>query len=463
MRKNLYKKPDNTIALAITLFIYLTIASTIFFSSEIGPFFPFLLTLMGLFTIILSFPISVPYFYLFLLFFSNILISINSGYISEFEMKVLLGLDFLVLSLLSCYAFIKDRTKIYSLVIFPITLICFYYLFGIINNGFLEATIYFRLLIYGILTFYLGNVLGAKLNKKSLELFLLSIGILMVIFSSLEFFLPHTIYEIFNINTYLELKYPLKEIHTVDDAVELNTRRLFNTNILDNILVLRPIGIILHSISSAYIFAIFFSFALFLKKYIFALIFIFGIVISGSKGAIAIVVIVCGYEVLKKINLFNNWTLIFGISLYIIATSIVSYVKLDPHIYSVLATLNHFSDNLWGQGMGYGGSIISGYNKELSLDEINGDSGFAVLLNMMGIFGLTIYLFYIQLIKKLMKSYRINSNITPMITALIALIANSIFQEEAFTSYSLGILMFLIGTYFNTYFIHPKKIQKGTL
>ena len=449
---------NNYVVAAIMTIVILSYTTFIFYSAKLSIIYSFIFLVQAFLVLAMTSRVLLVYFFIALLFFSNIFISLVSPALNSFELKLLLGVDFLLLILISLNEFIQNRAKLNKLLLFPLAFILIYFVYGVINNGFIAASIYVRLLSYALLAFYIGGSVGSKIDDPIFRKIILSLGVLFLIYVFAEFFYTASIYSLINADTFFNLKYPLKEIVNVDDVIEINTRRLFNTQYFPDIYVLRPVGLLLHSISTAYVFAIFFSLSLYWRKCFFAFLFAVAVLIMGSKGALALIIIVFAYELLKKINAFTPVSLLLGLCIYVIASGFISYYNNDPHIFSILSTLYHLPSNLLGQGVGYGGSIVMGYNSELSLDFINGDSAFAVILNMMGLFGIVVYAFYFIIIKKLFILYHQKQrNISILLTSLAALMANSIFQEEAFSPYSLGFLMFMIGV------LHYKDLMEDSV
>jgi type IV secretory pathway VirB2 component (pilin) len=111
----------------------------------------------------------------------------------------------------------------------------------------------------------------------------------------------------------------------------------------------------------------------------------------------------------------------------------------DPHAYSLMATLKNIPFNPLGQGMGFGGVLTTGTNFSLE-EEISGDSGLAVLLNMMGLLGIVYYYFLMKF--KCLIDKDDESSLSRMVGfMLVASVFNSVVQEEGFSPYFLGVVM----------------------
>jgi hypothetical protein len=80
-------------------------------------------------------------------------------------------------------------------------------------------------------------------------------------------------------------------------------------------------------------------------------------------------------------------------------------------------------------------------------DMIVGDSGLAIALNMVGIFAIFVYLFYLRFLSQIYKALRekFDYRLAVIMGFLSLAIANSVMQELAIGPYGVGMALLLLG------------------
>jgi len=388
-----------------------------------------------------------------LLLFSNLSISIFSPLLADkTSLNILFGLDFLLASLLLLWNFLKDHgrlpvtDRITAVLLYQLfALTSLFYLKGLLNNGLSYATIYLRMLFYPFMLYLLGSYAAAHISiRKVRQLFLIT-GILFGALLVIEILIPADYYACLNVNHFVALKSNHSYL-SVKELINLKTVNFFNSNWGDKFLCLRPLGGFLHPISTAYFFAFNLMLCLVANSLLLAGIFLLLIILCGSKGALVTALALIGFYYLKKHRQVKLRWVVISATIYILCAYLVGLKNTNPHFYSLTASLLAIPDNLWGQGFGYGGSVTTGVKYTYDFITINGDSGLAVLLNMTGICAPFVYLVYSSILSSFLKESKLATADKFIYAVMFCfLLANSFFQEEGFSPYGMGLLLFFIG------------------
>lgn len=401
-----------------------------------------------------AYQLRVYWLFLSLLLFSNLAISILSPFLSDrFSMNVLFGLDFFFAGLILWWNFQQSKYRL--TVSSPWTAAIFYLLFyltvtfylrGIFLNGFSHATTYLRMLFYPFMLYLLGNYSAAYLPPSRVKQWLMEIGLLFGLLLLIELLVPTFYYSLLNVNHYIATKMGFVDF-SVTDLLSRNTIRFFNSNWFKHFHVLRPRGAFMHPISTAYFFVLNLMLCLSAGLLTLSGFFIIMVFLCGSKGAmVSAVALIFFYFVKHNHPIKPYWIALTGLG-YVVCSYFIGLKSNNSHFYSLTASVFSLPDNLLGRGFGYGGSVTTGMKKTtLDFVTINGDSGLAVLINMTGLFTPFFYLGYMAVLYSFWKNVHLpKSTKVHYIVFFIFLLANSVFQEEGFSPYGMGLLMFLIG------------------
>ena len=398
-------------------------------------------------------PSRIYWLQLGLLLFSNLSSSIFSPLLADkTALNVLFGLDFLLASLLLWWNFLKDRghlpvtDRIISVLLYLLfALAALFYLKGLFNNGFSYATIYLRMILYPFILFLLGGYAATHLQADKIRQLSVATGILLGLLLIIEILIPADYYTFLNVNHFFVLKSGRSYL-TVNELIDLKTIKFFNSNWGQNFLYLRPFGGFLHPISTAYFFTFNLMLCLAANSLPVAALFFLLIILCGAKGALICALALIGFYCLEKRKPIKfRWVVLSAIG-YIVCAYLIGLKNFNPHFYSLTASLLAIPENLWGQGFGYGGSVTTGVKYTYDFVAISGDSGLAVLLNMIGICAPFVYLAYIAVLHSFRKESKLAEPSRFIYSVMFCfLLANSLFQEEGFSPYGMGLLMFFIG------------------
>lgn len=446
-------------ALILNLFVF----SMLSFNLIIGT-----LVLGVVFYKIIFFPKLFYSFFIQLIFFQNTFIGFFSGFISSsIQFKILHGINFVVPMILVFLIFKKnsdffDKNFFYKSLILLILLVG-YTFFGFYYYGLLNSIVYLRLfstpLVFLLAGIYFSRTVDLRFIENGLYLiFLVCVGITI-----LQFLFPFLFSYLLNDLDYFELK---KNISSWDELLAYyRSKPLFNISWIQYKLV--RIGSLIKSfISLGYFLTIFGIYFYWPKKKIrFFLIVLLALISVNSKGAILFAFFTMFlYFLLYRTNLSKGLAIVtyFLMNAFFIY---IGYKSKNEHILGFLHGITY----LWsfGNGLGFGGnlssSLVADYTGKPLLDlgyytrfQNGSESVFGVLFSSLGFFSIIYILYFIEIIKVLYKKYDSSTTRIRVLHILtIILFVQGIYQEEAFSPYAFGLVMFLVGL--NLKSVHENK------
>lgn len=353
------------------------------------------------------------------------------------------GMDFVFFCFLFMMIFIKKNVGRNLIFFFAISFLL--YVVGVIKNGFVPATIYYRFMVYPLILYVIGlslrgEFLSNVLFDRIIYLFFLFAALLLLF----EVALGEYFYELFPYNHYISKKLGLEYYLSSSDLVEKNTKALFNFELLKNIEALRPMGVLIHPISLGYVFAIISIYFFYKKSHFLSLISIFFIICLGVKGALIALALTFSIYLLLSIGVVKKSRLLtFSLICFTFFAITMFYVGLgvgNPHMVNLSWSITELENNIFGNGIGSSGVFSAANASEGNLYK---DSGLAVLLGQIGAFSIIVYLVYFYVVNLTIKANGGRALVFPIFAVFVLM--NSLFQEEGFSPYSLGLIMFIMG------------------
>jgi hypothetical protein len=387
-----------------------------------------------------------------LLFFSNLLLaSIGRAALDHQSMRVLQGGDFLFACLVlgvflvnhKVYCSVQERRLLWLV----LGLCGVYFAYGAVRNGGVDASIYLRVILYAPMLYFIGLYFGRYLSVARLQRAVLFIGIVSAFIMFFEFLAPRAYYALVDAADYYHLK-TTRPLQTPEDVVKFRTRVLLNLRVFGDLKVLRPGGLTFHYPSAGYILAFSTLVAMALRRHALAVLFVSAIIVSGGKGPMIAVMNLGAAALVFRLGVRLSWGWMAPLSVLYVG-GVLGYMLYFPsiHAFSLLSTVLNLSDNPLGGGLGFGGSMTSDIEYDWSFNMLYGDNGLAVLLNMMGILGLSLYAFYVYGTSRLLDrreplSYFLDRRSQVLWTVYgVTLIANTVIQEIAIGPYALGLYL----------------------
>lgn len=217
--------------------------------------------------------------------------------------------------------------------------------------------------------------------------------------------------------------------------------------------MLRLFGPNMHAISFAYCLCFFAIFALFRGRWIQALLLTALVFLCNAKGPmIALILVSAGWVAFR---LFGSRFAFLSLSAVLVIYAVVGIaIGLnigDYHVLGLMAAFYEFPLNPIGYGMGSGGNLSPLFDtinwpeaQAMGRAQFPVESSVGVLLYQLGIFAIGLIGAYVWIAWRVMRIARMTGNNLHAAAALglLALIANGLFQEEAYFS-PLGLAMYL--------------------
>lgn len=410
-------------------------------------------------------------YFIQVVFFQNTFIGWFANFFPSPEaFKIVHGLNILMPILLFITYLVKEKINIkkpnflnLSLTLFLLLFI--YFIFGLYNFGFQNSAAYLRLLSAPILMLFAGLYFSTRLDpaffNNSLKLML----ILCAFVAGLQILFPKEIGVILNELSYYKLK---KGIDTWTELLaSYGKHKLFNISWI-NISAIR-VGSLIKSVISLGYFLIILGIYIYWpkKRLILFLIFLLVVLAVNSKGVILMFLcVLILYFLIEKTNLSKGLSI--GFYLFIITIiAVIGYNNNNEHLIGFVSGSKYLST--LGNGLGFSGNLSNILKTSwdgVSLPDLgywtrfqNGsESVFGVLFSSMGLFGLVYVCYFLVIIYFINRINDETNNKWKILKILsIVLFIQGIFQEEAFSPYAFGLVMFLIG--FNINEIQNKPLN----
>ncbi|MFT6212602.1 MAG: hypothetical protein ACJARD_000728 [Alphaproteobacteria bacterium] len=416
-------------------------------------------------------PAGIRIFLSFVIFQNLVISALSPTIISKQVFTTLQGGNFVLtmftavmagILLLMNYPKLKHVEKrIVKYVVALLFLALFYFALGMAKGaGFTGAVTYVRSFITPILMLIIGIYWGKIGHRDTVLKYFIIIGAIATVQGIIELVIPIPFYTLISVDTFMNIKQEgINGFSNAEAVLEHYTQSLFNTPIFrDSGLVSRRLfGPNMHGISFAYILVITCFAAFYYKKTIVLFLALPSLFIIGAKGPIILLVLtLSGYFILfafrsknfTKVNIYLLGTL------YAVGGVIYGYITRDYHVIGFLGGVRSFLSNPIGQGLGMGGNLSS-LHTEVDWGEAqrNGldygtESAIGVLLYQVGIATFIFLYLYMFIVQHFFKQspengYQVRFYALPI--ALLFLMINGIFQEEAYSPYALGLLSLIVG------------------
>jgi hypothetical protein len=221
--------------------------------------------------------------------------------------------------------------------------------------------------------------------------------------------------------------------------------------------MMRLFGPNMHSISFAYCLSFFTTFALYRGRLVQAVLFFVLMFLSNAKGPIIMFLMVGGsWMVFRLFGARMAFCLhVAGLCAYAVIGAVVGLQIGDFHVLGLMSGLHEFVVNPVGHGLGAGGNYSSEFAtidwptaQALGRTPFPVESSVGVLLYQMGVFALVVIAVYVWIAWRVMMLARVTQNSLHAAAALslLSIVANGLFQEEAYFSLlTLAIFLGLAG------------------
>jgi hypothetical protein len=406
-------------------------------------------------------------FLLICIIFQNLLYTFLSPFIStKADLTLLQGVHFAIIAIIGVLSLgvvarkgILDR-KILLYILATLAILCVYGAIGTWRSSFSSAASYFRYYANGIFLFCIGALFGEKHPFEYLVRILYRLLLVSLFVCLLELVLDNAWYEFSSSYAFLKVKYVDWEFGT--DVSQWLHFRFMNLPGIHDIYSRRLLGTVMHHVSQSYLLSLLALIAVYLRRYVLAALVLLLAVVTGVKGAIittffAFALLGCR-RALGPRHFPLSFALLAG---YVVAAVIYgTYVK-DWHVIGLTTSLKMFPQHPLGNGLGLGGNLSQQYMiikkfgmpgwsawQDLGRADFALESGLGVLLYQVGIFTGVFVGFYRRVALEMHRLLAVAGGALReyvFILALVVILVNSLFQEEAFSPYASGLLFLLAG------------------
>lgn len=392
-------------------------------------------------------------FFVAILICQNIFIATTSVLIkSPIVFNLLQGFHYFIV-LVAFFIFLFKKQKLRKIQLIKPTnfLIIFiilasYTLVGIFKYNISSVVVYLRLFSLSIFLFWIGLWFSKKVSFKTFDIILRFLFFALLLSTIIEKVFPENFYAFLQIDKFYAFKYHSNietdwlDFSSAKDIIEKNNKRFLNIGWFEGIRFLRTGSLIINPVSLGYIFYCMAIYYFYLgKKWISFIAVISIIIFTSAKGPLLasiftfLLLLVVKF---KKVSFYEILLLIIPFTLVII---IIGYKSNNEHILGLFYGLKSMINFPAGHGLGFGGNLSG--NVKL---ESGSESVFGVLFSSLGVLGLIYTLLYVLIIKNIYKVTQ-SSSANAFCVALIVVFTQGLFQEEAFSTYALGLIMFVQG------------------
>lgn len=383
--------------------------------------------------------------------FGNIFLSCFSPLIEDRTLFLIVqGGPFVLTSLIGAHAVIfgwRRLSPFNFLAGASILLLLAYFIFGIATNGFVEASIYLRLFISPILLLVIGLYFQSLGQRTVVLRSLYSVGLFAGILIFVESLAPTYYYEFLSAESFFSLKEERPGL-TVEALAQDRVRRFFNVSFFEHIQVFKPIGPTFHYPSSSYLLIYAIAAACMLKRRYSAILMLFPLMLLSTKASLVMLVFLAIGILPSRFRPPAGMVLAISGLVGVLAVLVMELTQ-NVHSHSLISSILNASNNLLGRGLGFGGSITAEASNTWQYDMLVGDSGLAVILNMLGLPGLILYFVYYRIAGNFLivgRAAASDSGLFLTGALLAGCIANSILQELAVGPYAMGLAMLIGGS-----------------
>lgn len=387
-----------------------------------------------------------------LAFLRNPILSMLASFGFEIpSIAIIQGLDFFMLALAStCHVFrslYRGRLSFEMILCSSaVLLVAACALFGWQQENLQSAVYYARMFSYFIFAFFVGQACGERAIAASdwARWSIVYVGWACAAFVVVEILATPFLYELLGAHHYLENKYGVS-LASAHDAVTFNTRRILNLPSSVPIHLLRPMGITLHTVSSAYLVALAAALAASRRNWWQAGLMGTLLFCIGAKGPI-VVAVLASFGCIVSIPTWGLTVFRLQVAAVIISLLLIGLLTLDVHTISLLSALSEFPTKPVGSGLGIGGSVGPLVEVGVWGWDSRGDSALAALVAMMGIAGWIV----------LWSFFRVGRSSSPAFSErelsfapawMTALLVGIVFQEEGLSPAAVGFVALYLGTH----------------
>lgn len=431
--------------------------------------------------------------------FQNLLISIVSPSIdSESALTMMRSTNFVLTfsvwaAMVFSYCIGRDHypgmSRQFNAIALVMVIVVLYFVVGYLRYK--EASIFYFRNIFTPLMFLQIALISFQKFRLQFKDIISALLVIILAFGYLEFSFGETFSEAFNQNVYSRISslrsyvYPLgpwveemeQSGHVTRDFYASKKVFLFNFALFSEFgkTILRPGGPNLHSISFAYVLAVFSLILFAMGRRLFVIASFPMLLLIGSKGAM--IFFLLSLAGLIAVSFSRSWKILYCyiglLATYATVALLTAIAVKNYHALGLIAGLKGFPLNPIGHGLGSSGILAIEFTdinwdaaQHTGSTDVVVESAIAVLLNQMGaatfaIIGLNIWL-AVQAWRRFQESG--DKALAAAAFMLLSITVNGVFHEEAmFAPLAQGTVMIMVGFALGRYnsTVHSKFLQNG--
>lgn len=396
--------------------------------------------------------------------FQNWGVSIASPLIADQStFQVLQGTNFAVVAVLAASAWFGmnaagERASsnvqwVRRWVLVSTVLIALYSLYGATQASLTSVAIYFRYTVTGIAGLAVGVEAGRIGGSKGVLRAMVAVACLSALLLIPELLFSEQYFRSIGAPEFFTLKYG--ETYTEQGVIELVTRRFFNLPIEVDAVSRRLMASVMHQVSYGYVLFAGAVAALALGHSIIGVLLCTLTFFAGVKGPLIALLVVLGVLCWRRIVGRGVGLILLVVGLaYVVGGVAVGLFLQDQHAVGFYAGLQSLLTAPFGNGIGVGGNLSDAVRDLGGADwdrwRSRGapfalESAIGVLLYQMGVVGFPVLNVFVGAVRRALKS-RTQTRLGVITgAALAAVVANGVFQEEAFSPYAIGFACIMAG------------------
>ncbi len=349
---------------------------------------------------------------------------------------------------------LKKPSNLDLLMIFLTIYVIIYFFLPIGSSNTFSKLISLRQLLIIPIFYFLGRFSG-NIDLKALHKSLLTIGLIIICFGFIEYFLLKDEFWI-NLNIYEYMKQKGMEKWAFGPGgIPGNFYTYDFINLIGEPLR-RNVTLLVEPTLSGHFLSYFIVYTFLTGKFLLFLLFLISLILTLSKGGAFVSVLSFLIIISKSLNKsLRILLLINGFALMIIFIYI-SYIyspSMKNHVYGLINNFYLLFTNPVGYGLGSSGNFAKLYSEDI---EGAGESFFGALIGQTGFIGGILYLLIIIELLKIVNKNKINSYYDIAFAVSLSTMAAGFLSESAISFVGSGFIFFILGIVYSKYLQEEK-------
>jgi hypothetical protein len=332
-------------------------------------------------------------------------------------------------------------------------LVAAYAVLGISLVSVTSVAIYFRYTTTGVAALIVGSAAAQTVGARKILLSIMAVAAVSTILLAPELLASERYFRLIGAPEFFTLKYG--ETYSAQGVLDLVTRRFFNLPIEVDAISRRLMSSVMHQVSYGYVLLAGATASIALGYGVLGAGFCVLTFLAGVKGPLIALLIVLVVLSWRRVSARGVGPLLVGIGLaYVLGGASIGLMLRDQHAVGFLAGLQSLLLAPWGNGLGVGGNLSD------AVREIGGadwdrwrsqgapfalESAIGVLFYQMGFCAFLVLHLFVGSVRRVISVPAMGNVGIVVGSAFAAVLANGVFQEEAFSPYAIGFMALMVG------------------